>query len=175
MIVSLSLWALLGFGVSSLLGTLLHFLYDWTGSDVAALFSAVNESTWEHMKLLFFPMLLFAVVQYFFVGKDRDDYWCVKAKSILLGIGLIPVIFYTLRGVFGTTPDFVNISIFFISAAIAYIYEPRLFKKENGSCRFGKLSLALLCVIAALFFVFTFYPLQIPLFRDPLSGEYGIV
>ncbi len=170
-----SLWALLGFALSSLLGTLLHFLYDWTGSNVAALFSAVNESTWEHMKLLFFPMFLFAAVQYFFVGKDRGDYWCVKFKSIMLGVLLIPVIFYTLRGIFGPTPDFINISIFFVSAAIAYIYEARLFGDEQKECRYGKLALASLCVISALFFVFTFYPLQIPLFMDPVSGGYGIV
>jgi hypothetical protein len=172
---SFSLWSLLGFAVSSLLGTILHFLYDWTGSNVAALFSSVNESTWEHMKLLFIPMFLFAVVQYFIIGKEYDNYWCVKFKSIMLGIVLIPVIFYTLRGVFGTTPDWINISIFFISAAIAYIYEARQFKEDDKQCRFGKLALAILCIIAALFFIFTFYPLQIPLFRDPLSGEYGIV
>lgn len=172
---SFSLWSLLGFAVSSLLGTILHFLYDWTGSNVAALFSSVNESTWEHMKLLFIPMFLFAVVQYFIIGKEYDNYWCVKFKSIMLGIVLIPVIFYTLRGVFGTTPDWINISIFFISAAISYFYESRQFKEDDQQCRFGKLAFAMLCVITALFFIFTFYPLLIPLFRDPLSGEYGIV
>ena len=44
------------------MGTLLHFLFDWTGGNaVVALFSAVNESIWEHLKLLFYPMVLFAV------------------------------------------------------------------------------------------------------------------
>lgn len=46
-------------------GNLLHFVYDWTGSSVAAaLFSAVNESTWEHMKLLAVPWILFSLVEY---------------------------------------------------------------------------------------------------------------
>ena len=51
---SVGLGQLLGFAVTSLGGTLLHFLYDWTGKAAwAAPFSGVNESTWEHMKLLF--------------------------------------------------------------------------------------------------------------------------
>ena len=46
-----------------LFGNLLHFVYDWTGqAGWAAYLSAVNESTWEHMKLLFFPVLLLSVL-----------------------------------------------------------------------------------------------------------------
>ncbi len=53
------LWQHMGFGAVSLGGTLLHFLYDRTDSPLCALISGVNESIWEHMKLLFFPMLVF--------------------------------------------------------------------------------------------------------------------
>ena len=39
------------------LGTLAHFVYDWSGQNsFIGLLTPVNESTWEHMKLLFFPM-----------------------------------------------------------------------------------------------------------------------
>lgn len=42
----------------AILGSLNHFLYDWTGgSSFAALFCPINESPWEHLKLLFFPFL----------------------------------------------------------------------------------------------------------------------
>ena len=55
-----------GFIFASALGTLLHYLYEWTGESVlVAPFSGVNESTWEHMKLLYFPLFVFAVVQSF--------------------------------------------------------------------------------------------------------------
>ena len=109
------LWQLMGFAVTSLGGTILHFLYDLTGGSVLiAPFSGVNESTWEHMKLLFFPMLAFAAVQSFFF---RDGgYWCIKLRGILLGITLIPVIFYTYNGAIGKSPDYINIAIFFARA-----------------------------------------------------------
>ncbi len=170
----ISLWQFVGFAVVSLLGTLLHFVYDWTDSTAAALFSGVNESTWEHMKLLFFPMLLFAVVQSFFIGRQYENYWCIKLKGTLLGIVLIPVIFYTLRGIFGTTPDWINIAIFFVCAAIAFIYETKQFKKGSLPCKCEKWALAALCIIAVAFWVFTFITPEIPLFQDPIDNSFGI-
>ena len=171
---SMGLWKLMGFGVTSLGGTLLHFLYDWLGEAVwIAPISAVNESTWEHMKLLFVPMLIFAVIQSFFF-KEREDFWCVKLRGILLGIVLIPIIFYTYNGVIGKSPDWFNIAIFFIAAAIAYVYETRLFNSEKVCCRSQKWAIAVLCVVSLLFVVFTFATPQLEIFKDPLTKTYGI-
>ena len=100
-----SLWQLAGFALSTLSGTILHFLYDWTGGSIlVAPFSAINESTWEHIKLLFWPLFLFALIQRLFF-KDQENYWCVKLAEILLGLVLIPVLFYSYNGVFGKSPD----------------------------------------------------------------------
>ena len=171
---SIGLWQLMGFAVTALGGTLLHFLYDWLGEALwVAPFSGVNESTWEHMKLLFWPMLLFAAVQSFFF-RDRKDFWCVKLRGILLGLTLIPVIFYTYNGVVGKSPDWLNITIFFVAAAIAYVYEARLFQAEKLNCRFPQWMLAALAVMALLFVVFTFLPPEIGLFRDPITETYGV-
>ncbi len=171
---NIDLWQLVGFGAVSLLGTLLHFLYDWTGSTVAALISGVNESTWEHMKLLFFPLMLFAAVENFFAGWDYENFWCIKLGGTLLGLALIPVIFYTLRGIFGTTPDFVNIAIFFVAAAGAFLFETGQFKKGSQPCAASKWAILVLILIAVAFGVFTFAPPEIPLFRDPIDGTYGL-
>ena len=147
---SIRLWQLFGFAVTSLGGTLLHFLYDRLGEAVwVAPFSGVNESTWEHMKLLFWPMFLYAIVQSFFF-KDRGDFWYVKLRGNLLGLALIPLLFYTYNGAVGMSPDWINIAIFFISAAAA------------------------LCLLGVLFVVFTFATPEIGVFRDPLTEEYGI-
>ncbi len=172
---SINLWQLMGFAVTSLGGTLLHFLYDWLGEAVwIAPFSGVNESTWEHMKLLFWPMFIYAIVQSFFF-KERENFWCVKLRGILLGITFIPVLFYTYNGIIGKSPDWINIVIFFISAAIAYIYETRRFNNQATTCKSPRLAFALLCVIAVLFVLFTFATPEISIFRDPRTGTYGVV
>ena len=167
-------WQLIGFAVTSLCGTLLHFLYDWLGEAVwIASFSGVNESTWEHMKLLFWPMFIYAIIESFFF-RDQEEFWCVKLKGILLGLALIPIMFYTYNGVIGKSPDWLNISIFFISAAAAYIYETRKFNEGTEICKKPKRAIAALCFIAVLFIVFTFKTPEIGIFRDPLTGMYGI-
>lgn len=168
------LWQLVGFAVTSLGGTLLHFLYEWLDEAIwIAPFSGVNESTFEHMKLIFWPMLIFAIVQSFFF-KDREDFACVKLRSILLALILIPVLFYTYNGVIGKSPDWINIAIFFVCALIAYIYEAVLFSREEIPCKHPRVAIALLCVIAILFVIFTFATPEIAIFKDPISGSYGI-
>ncbi len=170
----ISLWQYSGFVFTSVFGTLLHFLYDWTGECLlVAPFSAVNESTWEHMILLYFPMFVFSLIQSRFF-KERKDYWCIKLIGFLTGLVLIPVLFYTVGGIFGATPDWVNIAIFFISAAATFLVEARLFKGNGLPCRIPFLAVAVIILIGILFVVFTFMPPQIPLFRDPLSGSYGM-
>ena len=168
------LWQAAGFALVTFGGTILHFLYYWTNSSIlVAPFSGVNESTWEHMKLLFWPMLFFAVVQSFFF-RDRSDFWCVKLRGILLGLVLIPVLFYTYNGVIGKSPDWINIVIFFISAAVAYLFETRLYHTERLGCRSPKGAICILAFLAFLFVLFTFATPEIGIFKDPLTGMYGI-
>ena len=109
---SIASWQIGGFIFTSVLGTFLHFLFDLTGGNlVAALFSAVNESTFEHMKILFFPTFIFAVVESFFL-KEIKSFWSVKFVGVTLATLLIPTFFYTLNGIFGTTPAWINILLF---------------------------------------------------------------
>ena len=61
-----------------------------------------------------------------------------------------------------------------IAAAIAYIYEARRFLKVSAACKHPKRAVAILCIIAALFILFTFITPEIGIFKDPLTGMYGI-
>jgi peptidoglycan/LPS O-acetylase OafA/YrhL len=125
------------------------------------------------MKLLFWPMLLYALMQHLFY-RDRKDFWCIKLRGILLGLLLIPVLFYTYNGVIGKSPDWINIAIFFISAAIAYLYAAKLFRQKSPPCRHPLGALLYLLLLGVLFVIFTFSPPHIGIFRDPLTGTYGI-
>ena len=167
----MKLWNWLGFGAVTLGGTILHFLYDWTGGSIwFAPFSGVNVSVWEHMKLLFWPLFLFALVQRLFF-RGQENFWSVKLWGTLLGLLLIPVLFYTWNGAFGKSPDWVNIAIFYISAGAVFLFERWAIKKLRRSSR---PAFAVLCLIGVLFVVFTFAPPRLPLFQNPLTGVYGI-
>lgn len=166
-------WQTGGFVFTAVLGTLLHFLFDWAGgSVVAALFSAVNESIWEHMKLLYYPMLLFAFLEYRFWGREIPGFWCVKLEGTVLGLGLIPVVYYVYTGIGGMNADWFNVTLFFLAAGAAFWAETKLFQK-GIRCGNGRLSLILLLLIGFAFTLLTFRPPRIPLFQDPLTGTYG--
>ena len=171
---SLLFWQILGFIFTGLVGVALHFLFGWTNqSAVVAPFSAVNESIWEHMKILFFPMLVFAVIENLYIGKFYKSFWCVKLIGIVLSVLLIPVLYYTVNGAFGKTADFVNIVIFYVTAAICFIAETFLLNKTAINCKSPKKAQIVLGLITVAFVVFTFLPPKIPLFKDPVTNTYG--
>ena len=171
---SISLWQVAGFIFTSVLGTFLHFLFELTGGSViAALFSAVNESIWEHMKLIYYPMVLFAVIEYRIWGREEPRFWCIKLAGIALGLALIPTVYYLYTGILGVSADWFNVTIFFIAAAAAYRLETGLFEQQQGCMLSPGISVAILLAVAAAFTLLTFCPPRIPFFQDPVTGSYG--
>ena len=171
---TISRWQMGGFLFTSVLGTALHFLFDLTGgSAVAALFSAVNESIWEHIKLIYYPMLLISLLEYRAWGKTAERFWCVKLKGMLLALVLIPALYYTYTGALGVSADWFNVTIFFITAAAVYSVETKRLREGQVWCLGSRTSFALLLAIGVLFVYFTFGMPRIPLFRDPVTGTYG--
>ena len=171
---TINLWQLMGFAVTSFLGTILHFLYEWLGEATwISPFSGVNESVWEHMKLLYVPWLVFALFQSRFF-RDYRGFWWVKLVGMAVGLWLIPALYYTYNGAFGQSPDWLNIALFFVAAAVTFWVEHRLFRRGVFARWSGALPFGLVALMGALFVVFTFLPPKVPLFRDPLTGKYGI-
>lgn len=163
---SIPFWQMIGFIFTGVGGTLLHFLYDWTGQNpVVGAFSAVNESIWEHMKLLFFPMLVFSFMEYRRIGKGYPNFWCVKVIGTLVGLTVIPTIYYTYTGALGVQADWFNIAIFFIAAAAVYWLETRLLQTGRPRCKFPAVALGALFLMGAIFVMLTFYPPNLPLFQ----------
>ncbi len=173
---TISRWQLAGFLFTSVLGTFLHFLFDLTGENiVAALFSAVNESIWEHIKLIYYPMLIFSLMEYRVWGKEVEGFWCAKLKGMLLALVLIPALYYTYTGALGISADWFNVTIFFITAAAVYRTETKHLREGQVWCLGSRTSFALLLAIGALFVYFTFATPRLPLFRDPVTGTYGFL
>ncbi len=163
---SISVWQMIGFVFTGALGTLLHFLYDWTGQNpVVGAFAAVNESIWEHLKLLFFPMLVFGIFEYFVLGKDYPGFWWVKLLGTVAGLILIPGIYYTYTGALGLEADWFNIAIFFIVAAVVFWLETKVL--QRGTSRWGCpfFPISLLVIMGITFIMLTYSPPNLPLFH----------
>lgn len=154
------------------LGTLLHFVYDWSGQNqIIGSFSAVNESTWEHLKLIFFPMLITIIIGFFYLGKTVPNFICSKTIGLLVSLAFTVIFFYTYTGILGTNIAFIDISSFFIAVILgeflSYVLIVNNFKCNN------KIAIIILSILFILFIVFTYNPPRIGLFKDPVTGEYG--
>ena len=171
-------WCLLGFLFTSVFGSLFHFLYDWFPSGFTAVIGAVNESTWEHMKLAFWPMLLFAVAEFLEYGKRSKSFVPIRVLSILIAVLLIPILFYSYTGAFGKSVTALDILIFYVSVCAAYGFSCRQLRHPQayfGTTWANVVAILILLALLICFLSFTIQPPHIPLFRDPVSGGYGIV
>lgn len=169
-------WQIGGFLFTAAAGTLLHFLYDLSGeSSFFAAVSAVNESVWEHMKLLFVPMFVVTLAEMTVFGDRYRCFWRVKLLGILVGLLLIPVIHYTYTGVLGMRIGWLDIATFYVAAAAAYVLETKLLprcSRPSGMLELG--AMILVWALAFLFLFMTYAPPEIPLFQDPITGDFGI-
>lgn len=156
-----------------ILGTLLHFTYEWFGENLfIASFSAVNESTWEHLKLLFYPMLLTTIIGYFYFGKNKHNFLCANAIGILTAISFTTVFFYTYTGIIGTNFAFLDIGSFFVAVILGEFVIYKLLTSDFVCNK--KIALAVLTLLLLCFVLFTYIPPKIGLFKDPVSNGFGI-
>lgn len=153
-----------------ILGTLLHFTYEWSNNNVlVGTFSAINESTWEHLKLIFFPMLITLVIGYIYRGKN---YLCAKVLGIIVAILFTIIFFYTYTGIIGTNFAIIDISSFFIAVVLGQYVAYQ--KMQSKSFCNNLIAIIILLVLYLCFLIFTFSPPHIALFRDPITGIFGI-
>ena len=151
------------------MGTLSHFVYDWSNKNtVLGYFFPVNESNWEHLKLIFFPTVIFSLIEYCFVKKEIKNYLFAFSVSVIIGILSIPVLFGTYTGILGYSVDFVNIAIYFISVIIMLFCKNKIIESEKFDGEFYKIASAVIIFgITILFIVFTYNPPEIALFVSP--------
>ena len=156
-----------------ILGTLLHFTYKWTGNNqFVAWFSAINESVWEHLKLLFFPMLISTIIGHFCFGENVPNFLCSKTFGIIVSLVLMVTFFYTYTGIIGNNFAAVDIASFFIIAIIGEFISYLLIV-NNFNCN-NKMSALVLLILLICFIVFTYFTPDLGIFKDPITGKYGI-
>ena len=169
-------WHIAGAIFTIILGTLLHFFYQWSGENpVIASFSPINESTWEHLKLLVTPILLFSVIEYFAYGKERKGFVMIRLLSILTGMFLIVASFYTYTALMGDNYLLLDIGTFVLGVLGSYVLSYVLLCKGLlESCLadiWGGIGIAVLIVC---FLLITLDPPHMFLFQDPVTGSYGL-
>jgi hypothetical protein len=160
-------------------GSLLHFIYDWSGqSTLIGIFAPVNESVWEHLKMAFWPMLVWWLAGYIIFRKNNwfgSTKWiCAGAWALWISPLAISSLFYLYTGALGIESPLLDIVFFLLSITLSQFLALHIYKfaVPKPWCTF--VSIAVVALLTVAFIVYTFTPPHIPLFQDPVTGTYGI-
>jgi hypothetical protein len=169
-------WELSGILIISIVGSLLHFVFQWSGKwPAVGAVAAVNESVWEHFKIAFWPALLYAIVEFFFIRRSTKNFAIAKAIGIYSIPIIIALIFYSYTTVVGHSILAIDISSFIIAIAIGQIISYKILTLHQLPVWTNNLGIILLLLLAIAFIVFTYYPPHLPVFQDEPTGNYGII
>lgn len=168
-------WEIFGVFWLIFIGSLLHFTYEWSNQSViVGIFSAVNESVWEHLKLGFWSLIFFSIIEYLWLKKEVNNFFIAKGIGILALQLVIIITFYSYT--FFTKKEIllVDIASYVVGAVVCQIISYKLLVYKKLKSPFRYLGLAILVTHALLLIIFTFNPPKLPLFQDQHTKEYGI-
>lgn len=169
---------IIGCIVSILLGVFLHFAYDLSGKNIlVAIFAPVNESVWEHLKLILIPFTLFSIGFYFYTKQKFSNMLLTTLFGNIVGMFVVVTLSSLGNVIFGTDNMVYNIISYILGMITAFsviyfgIYNPEFIQETKDSTTIGVCALSLLF---AAFILNTFSPIKIDITRDPVTKTYGI-
>lgn len=164
-----------GVAVSFAVASLLHFLWNWSGQLLpVALIASVNESVWEHVKILAWPFLAWSSVQYVIVKPDPRRLVVARTAGLIVTIVLTICFFYIYTGILGFSVLWIDIACALLWLAAGEIASLRVQNSRNNIEQLYPVAVAVLSLIVIMLLCFTVSAPQLGLFLDPENGIYGI-
>jgi len=167
-------WEMWGILFIFLLGAFFHFIFELSRENIAiGIIGGVNESVWEHIKIGFWPAFIWALLEFFIWGRRIKNFLIAKGVSFILIGALITGIYY-LVVYLGIENLAVDITNFFVSIAVAQIVSYRLMLLQRYNKGLNIAGAILIIINLAAFSLLTYFPPDCPIFKDPVTGGYGI-
>lgn len=167
-------WELSGIVFVFIIGALTHFLFEWSNdSRIVGAFTPVNESVWEHFKLGFWPMWLYAAIEFKFMRHYSNNFLSAKAVAIYIIPLVTALIFYTYTAIIGKEILIVDIIIFAIAITAGQLISYKIMTLDTFPKYANYISLVFILALAIILILFTFYPPHLPIFLDE-TGFYGL-
>lgn len=168
------LFEIIGVFVIFILGSLFHFLYKYCGRKIwLAIISPVNESIWEHLKIAFYPYLLYSTVEFLILDDSTDSFWFAKALGVTAVILVILIVELIYPKVVGRNVLVIDLVIFFVAILLGQVVSYFLIRDSILSVEIS-ISLLILISISVCLSYLTFFPPKLDMFRDSITGSYGI-
>ncbi len=164
-----------GAAVSFGLAALLHELWEWTGNFLpAAIFAAVNESVWEHVKILLWPFLLWSVAQYYILRPNVKRLLTARVAGMLTVAVLTICFFYIYSGILGRSVLWIDLTSAAVWLLVGELVSVRVLNSPKNIESLWLVSASVLTLIVVMLLCFTASAPHIGLFEDPVTGLYGL-
>lgn len=168
-------WEAIGIVFVVLIGSTLHFVYLLSGSwQPIAFIAPTNKSVWEHLKLAFWPGLLWAVFECKLIAGNPREFWAAKGYGLLVPIILIPLIFYSYTAVIGRNVLLLDIATFVVAVAASHIVSAQIISRGLQSRSLRAIGIAFLAFQFIAYASFTISPPDLGIFRDGRDGLRGL-
>ena len=168
-------WEISGIFVVFIIGALLHFVFEWSGnSSIVGAFASVNESVWEHFKQGFWPMCLFAAIEYKYFRSHTSNFLAAKGTAILLIPIITGLIFYTYTAFTGTEILIIDILTFLVAVTLGQLISYKIILLPTLPKVANYAGVAVICLIGIILITFTYYPPHWPILLDENTRTYGI-
>lgn len=158
------LWDILLFCVLGILGPVMHYFEPMLIQiPIFKGIFPINESIWEHLKLLFYPAAAVGIVRRLVCGKLQHGILTTFAEGIVIAMLLMVAGFYTYSGILGMHSLPMDISLFYLCSLVMTVYVSKQALRQKNSSLSGLLVLLLL---TGCFLFFSYNAPDIGLFRD---------
>ena len=169
------IYEIIGTAFIIFLGSALHFTYEFSGRFAfVGVFSAVNESVWELLKLAFWPSLIWLLIEYLPIKKLTNNFLESKTIGTCTMIALIPIVFYSYTSITGESIFAIDIATFIVAVVVGQIVSYTLFMKKQFSGNTDKIALANINCLRNCFHSLRFLSTVFTYFPGYVSGGYGI-
>ena len=161
---------------SFLLSFLCHFLYDLFPNVLFSVFFPVNESIFEHMKIISSSILIYSIIEYILLKKFKLNFSNFIFNifiSCISNIFIFLIIFLPIYYRFGEN-IIVTLILLFISIIVTQFISYKILSMKKNYNYLNIVSLIMIIVIYVLFGYLTYNPIICPFFFDPMAEKYGI-
>ncbi len=158
-----------------LLCFLFHFMYDWFPCYFTTIFFPVNESIWEHMKLLFSAVVFYGIIDYIILQKFKIKYNNFFTSLFVSAISIIPIYLVMFLPIYYKIGEnmVITIGIMLITIITSQIISYYILKAKDCD-KLNIISLILIIVSYIVFAYLTYYPIKNELFFDVQEEKYGL-
>jgi hypothetical protein len=154
-----------------------HNLYEWFPSFLTSLFFPVNESIWEHQKMIFTTVLLWGLIEYFLLKKyehDYDNIVIATVVSAVTNIIIFLIVYIPIHVIWGHNL-LVTLIVYLITIIISQVIGYRILSIEDFNNKLHIIAIITIAVMFIIFGILTYYPLNWELlFYDNHSDKHGI-